>query len=133
MTHDKKDIFLTYWHMFAPLDLGEPVPEYSFDKAIGRKHRFDWAFPVARVAVEIDGGAWLPHGGRHAQDADREKLNIAASLGWRMFRFSPEMIERDGIGCIHLVVKAIFNDNLDDAERPHRGQTGQLCVNTVSQ
>jgi len=66
--------------------------EYRF--APPRRWRFDFAFPAARVAVEVEGGTWS--GGRHVRgagfEADCEKYNRAALLGWRVLRFTPEMI-----------------------------------------
>ena len=56
---------------------------------------------------EVDGGQYSKFGGRHSSDADREKLNIAASLRWLVFRFSPQQLTRDPEGCITLVVQAI--------------------------
>lgn len=64
--------------------------EYQF--CADRKWQFDFAFPDQKVAVEIDGGQWSPHGGRHARDTDREKLNRAAVLGWRVLRYSGTML-----------------------------------------
>ena len=71
----------------------QPVTEYMFAAAIGRRFRFDYAFLPQLVAVEIDGGQWAQHGGRHNTDADREKLNLAAALGWRVLRFSGAMLK----------------------------------------
>ena len=70
----------------------QPLTEYQFAASIGRRWRFDWAWPPVKVAVECDGGQWTPHGGRHATDADRDKLNHAAALGWRVLRFSGSML-----------------------------------------
>lgn len=74
--------------------MGDPMyevaQEYRFDPH--RQWRFDFAFPDQRLAVEIDGGQWAPHGGRHARDTDREKLNRAAVLGWRVLRYSGTML-----------------------------------------
>lgn len=54
-----------------------------------RKWRFDVAFPDAKLAVEIDGGAWSK--GRHVRGKgfieDQRKTNAAAILGWRVLRF----------------------------------------------
>ena len=75
----------------------DAVTEYPFAKSIGRRWRFDLAYPSRRVAVEVDGGAFV--GGRHVTgtgfEADAEKLSTAASMGWRVLRFTPRMI-RDG-------------------------------------
>ena len=104
---DKAELFQTYWNIAAPLALGEPEREFHFDKHLGRKHCFDFAWPSCKVAVEVDGGQWAPRGGRHATDKDREKLNIAASLGWKVFRFSPEQLNREPYTCVQLVVDAL--------------------------
>lgn len=69
-----------------------PVPEYVF--APPRKWRFDYAWPSAKVALEVDGGVFVA--GRHTRGAgwlkDTEKLNTAASMGWRLFRCTPQML-----------------------------------------
>jgi len=90
------------------------VPEYKFDSHIinpytGKlgRHRFDWALADLCVAVEIDGGVWKPRGGRHGTDKDREKLNIAASLGWLVFRFSEAMLEANPNDSVQLVWNAV--------------------------
>ena len=62
--------------------------EYKFHSL--RKWRFDFAFPLLRIAVEIEGR------GRHQSfggfEADCEKYNAAAKLGWRVFRYTPAMV-----------------------------------------
>jgi len=88
-----------------------PLTEYQFATSVGRRFRFDYAWPdktgkCGGVAVEIDGGQWTPHGGRHATDADRTKLNFAACLGWRVLRFSGSML-CDPEGCVNMVVWAL--------------------------
>ena len=71
----------------------QPVTEYQFAATVGRRFRFDFAWPDVKVGVEIDGGQWQKHGGRHNTDADRHKLNFAAAMGWRVLRFSGEMLK----------------------------------------
>lgn len=104
---DKKQAFLFYYRVYAPQDAPRPVSEYPFSRSVGRKHRFDWAWPQYRIAVEVDGGQWLKNGGRHAGDKDREKLNLAASLRWLVFRFSPEMLKKSPEECVGLVWQAL--------------------------
>jgi very-short-patch-repair endonuclease len=69
-----------------------PEREYAF--APKRKWRFDFAFPVSKVAVEIEGGTWS--GGRHSRgpgfEADCFKYSEAAALGWRVIRVTTEMV-----------------------------------------
>lgn len=106
-TTDKARLFKVYWDMLGPLSF-EPVAEYEFSRVIGRKHRFDFCFPVQKVAVEVEGNAaWVRGGGKHMQDRDLEKYNLAAALGYRVFRFSPAMLERDPAKCVSQVAEAL--------------------------
>ena len=70
-----------------------PVTEYQFAASIGREWCFDFAWPDAKVSAEVDGGQYAFRGGRHATDGDRDKLNHAAAFGWRVLRFSGEMLK----------------------------------------
>jgi hypothetical protein len=73
------------------------VRELQFAKHLGRKWRFDCAFPDYKIAVEVNGVAvrrlagQLVVMGRHASITgirnDNEKLNCAALLGWHVLRF----------------------------------------------
>ena len=96
--------FPDLWRAYAP-DLPEPVAEYRFHAV--RKWPFDFAFPDQHVAVEFDGGQWLPNGGRHNRDSDRDKLNHAAALGWRCLRFSNQQWALDPAACIDLIRRAL--------------------------
>lgn len=84
--------------------LPEPQLEYHFHPK--RRWRFDLAWPERRLALEIDGGEWLEHGGRHNSDTDREKLNAAATLGWRVLRVSGKMVDRQPSECCRMVLEA---------------------------
>jgi very-short-patch-repair endonuclease len=105
---DKSHEFLILWCMLAPLGLAEPKIEYPFDAELGRKHRADFAFVAQKLLVEVDGNAWgVKGGGRHGKDADNDKMNFAAMLGWRVMHFSPKKLKDDPAGCVELVVKAL--------------------------
>lgn len=83
-----------------------PVPEYAFAKDIGRRWRMDFAWESLpgkwddyvgyRVALEVQGGLWIPGGGRHQRGAallkEHEKLNEAAALGWRVLFTTPQRL-----------------------------------------
>ena len=75
---------------------GLPVPVTEYRVAPPRRWRFDWAYVVEKIALEQDGGIWLPGGGRHNRprgyERDIEKLNEAVLLGWRVLRFTPAMV-----------------------------------------
>ena len=68
----------------------EPEREFKFHPV--RKWRFDFAYPSYMVAVEFEGGIWLPTAGRHNRGsgflADCEKYNEAAILGWRIIKIT---------------------------------------------
>ena len=67
--------------------------EYRFNSE--RRYRFDYCWPAAKIALEIEGGVWT--GGRHTRGAgfvrDIEKYNSAALIGWRVFRVTPQMVK----------------------------------------
>ena len=69
------------------------VPEYQFHPT--RRWRADFALPDAMLLIEIEGGIWIK--GRHQTGvgftADCIKYNNAALLGWRIFRFTPDMVK----------------------------------------
>lgn len=73
-----------------------PMPEREYRFHERRQWRFDFAWPDHNppVAVEIEGGIWT--GGRHTRglgfEADCEKYNQAAEMGWTVLRFTPRYI-----------------------------------------
>ncbi len=71
--------------------LPEPVREYRF---CSRRWRFDFAWRVQGVAVEVEGGVWAR--GRHNRgagfEADLEKYNTAAIMGWLVLRYTERAI-----------------------------------------
>lgn len=71
------------------------VREYQF--APPRKWRVDFAYPERQIAIEIEGG--IHSNGRHVRasgfEKDCEKYNALAAKGWRLFRYTPQMI-KDG-------------------------------------
>ena len=75
------------------VNLPAPVEQHVFAKP--RRWRFDLCWPLLKLAVEVEGGAWIK--GRHnrAQGfiADMDKYNTATLLGWRVLRFSGDHIK----------------------------------------
>lgn len=71
-----------------------PVAEHRFHPT--RRWRFDWAFLDHKLAVEVEGAAFMPGGGRHTRGAgfrkDTEKYAEALIAGWRVLRVMPEHI-----------------------------------------
>lgn len=85
--------------------LPTPVRELRFDE--GRAWRFDFAWPVPMVALEVEGATWA--GGRHTRgrgfEADCEKYATAALAGWTVLRVTGGMV-RDG-RAVALAVRAL--------------------------
>lgn len=73
--------------------LNPPEREYRF--APDRMWRFDFAWPAAHVALEVEGGSWA--GGRHVRgqgfERDLEKYNEAGIRGWLVIRVSTAMVD----------------------------------------
>jgi len=69
---------------------GLPLPSREYVFCAERKFRFDFAWPVHRIAVEIEGGVFSR--GRHTRPMgfikDCEKYNMAALHGWRVLRYT---------------------------------------------
>ena len=91
----KSDLETTFALQLRSLGLPEPEREYQFAKAMGRRWRFDFAWPDAMLAAEVEGGVWVR--GRHTRGAgftaDCEKYAEAALLGWTVLRFTREQVE----------------------------------------
>lgn len=67
-----------------------------------RRFRFDFAFPLARLAVEVDGAV---HRTKKRFHADREKGQLATLGHWRVLHVSPAEV-RSGFA-LTLVQKAL--------------------------
>jgi very-short-patch-repair endonuclease len=71
-------------HGLPPAVFQHPIPGTTF--------RVDFAYPVVRLAIEVDG--YDPHGTRKAFDADRERQNRLVLLGWTVIRFTWTQVVR---------------------------------------
>lgn len=65
----------------------------------GRKHRGDAVNKSKKVLIEIEGGLWLKNPGRHNRPIgymnDMEKYNLATLQGWRILRYTPEILRKN--------------------------------------
>ena len=101
-----RDVFT----VICKTDLGvECVKEYKFHPE--RRWRFDYAIPVHKIALEVEGGVWTQ--GRHTRPqgflGDIEKYNAATLMGWRVFRTTPTGLYRTAtINLLKSAIKAPF-------------------------
>jgi very-short-patch-repair endonuclease len=68
--------------------------EYRFHPT--RLWRFDFALTDHRIGLEVEGGQWIGKGhtgGKHFE-SDIRKYNEATKMGWRIFRFTTNMVRR---------------------------------------
>lgn len=72
----------------------DPMHEFRFAdlQQPPRRWRFDYSWPASKVALEVEGGAFVR--GRHTRGVgfknDLEKYNTATALGWRLLRVTPD-------------------------------------------
>lgn len=114
---DKKGLWAIHWRQVVGRFADESGWDTDYMFHATRKWKFDWCHRVTRVAVEIDGGNRMAAVdeetgravaiGRHTQERDYKKLNAATADGWRVFRFTPDMLNRNPIECVSIVAGAV--------------------------
>lgn len=82
------------------------VKEYRFHPV--RQWRFDYALPMQKVALEVEGGVWTQ--GRHTRPqgflGDIEKYNTATVMGWRVVRCVPDdLMTGKAIDMLHALIR----------------------------
>jgi very-short-patch-repair endonuclease len=87
--------------------ISDLVPEHKFHPT--RRWRFDYAYPVVKLAIEVEGGIYSY--GRHTRGKgyteDCRKYNAAILEGWKVIRFTQEMLRNEFDDCINIVKQAI--------------------------
>lgn len=80
---DLEDLFRRVWGTREP----QPIPQYIIeDRRWGFVCRTDFAFPSAKVRIELDSEAF--HMDRPTFRRDRQIQNRTELLGWRTFRYT---------------------------------------------
>ncbi len=89
-TEDKKRV------RGIPVTSSLPVPAQQWRVMDGTRviGRFDFVYPDARLAIEIDGYRW--HAGNEAWNRDRGRNNDLARLGWTILRFTANDLKDPG-------------------------------------
>jgi hypothetical protein len=77
--------------ILAGAGLPPPVAQYRVDGGDGFVARLDFAWPLAKVALEVDGFRYHANPGPHERDSRR--ANRLAALGWTVLRTTPAELE----------------------------------------
>lgn len=106
--------FAWQWKHLAGRDAPDPVRQFAFHGE--RKWRFDYAWPNHKVAVECEGGVFVPIAkgvGGHTSIAgilrDVEKYNAAAELGWAVLRVTAKELKRSPVQFVELVRRVLVS------------------------
>lgn len=100
------------WRRIEEAGLPQPVKEYRWARDEGRMYRCDGAYLEDRILLEVEGGIFMRGGGghnrpMHFQD-DCAKYNLAALLGWRVLRFTKDMIKsNEADGAVETIRRAL--------------------------
>lgn len=93
------------------------VREWRFD--LSRLWKFDFAWPMLKVAVEIEGGTF--GGGRHtrgaAYQADCRKYNAAQQQGWVVLRYTTNDLVKKNILSTVGQVESVLLDRFNSIRR----------------
>jgi very-short-patch-repair endonuclease len=105
MASELEDNFAGLWDSYFPdIDL---YTQYKFHPK--RRWMLDFACPVAKVGIEIQGGIWMADGAGHSTGkgitTDCEKFCNMAALGWLLFPLVDSMIEPDYLAMIANTIK----------------------------
>jgi hypothetical protein len=86
------DSRLEMWVLRLIRQWGFPDPEvqYPLPWRSARKGRVDFAYPLIRLIIEVDGRAW--HTTLEAFESDRLRDNHAQLAGWRVLRITYRML-----------------------------------------
>jgi len=115
-----RDTFLATWRLLARTAheghaYPEPEAEYGFHFA--RKWRFDFAWPNALVALEIEGGLFMEGGGAHSHPTnimrDVQKYNVATFMGWAVIRMADREVRANPVDTCVEIARLIKHRRLD--------------------
>ena len=107
--------------LFSQIQLvGLPTPEREYRFAPPRRYRADFAYPDKLLLIEVEGGVWTQ--GRHSRGAgfteDCSKYNLAATMGFRVLRFTGDMI-KSGMA-IRTIEEVLKGENQNEIKKTPR-------------
>lgn len=81
-------------YIWRSVGIIQPIPEFRF--TLERRWRIDYAWPEVKVAVEIEGGIYLPkcrHTTPKGFKEDIKKYNKMVEMNWLLLRYIPQEID----------------------------------------
>lgn len=124
----KEPLDWRFMRSLAARKLVLPVREYRFAQEIGREWRFDLCWEDARLAVEIEGGAFSGYQGERSRHTDGvgyandcDKYNTAAEMGWVVLRVTDRQVDSgDGAALVERMLTARLGEEAAHANREQR-------------
>jgi hypothetical protein len=99
--------------MFLELVSRSPLPRPEVQYEIWEGARFlarvDFAYPAAKVAIELDGFEF--HSGRESFDHDRRRLTAISALGWRLQLLTHTDVTTYGASTLTRLENLVFANN----------------------
>lgn len=106
----------------GPIPAPEQQYKFAAEEKAGRQWRFDFAWIVHKLAVEIEGGTFVRGGSRHTSSVghqnDCHKYNRAAVLGWVVLRYTSQDLERRPVQIVEEIREAMVAITLRGASLP---------------
>ena len=93
---------------FVANHLPTPILEYKFSPE--RRWRFDFAWEIHKVALEVQGGLFVRGGHNRGgyMIKEHEKRNAAAGMGWRILYCQPsEVLTTDMVKIIRKALQCL--------------------------
>jgi hypothetical protein len=108
---DKARLFQFQWQAFWAMQRQtEPELTPEFKYVPGRGFRADWALPVYRIVIEVNGGIGMRKGGHNSWTGihrDYQKARLAAANRYWFFPCSVYDLESDPVGTIRPIYELI--------------------------
>lgn len=86
------------------------IPQYE---VFGGKYQLDFADPISKTAIELDGYEY--HSSKEAFTKDRKRQREIEAAGWRVIRFSGTEVYRNARGCAEEALAFMTGQTFIDA------------------
>lgn len=114
-----EESFLALWKQFG----NGVMPEREYRFLPPRRFRADFAWPEAKLIVELDG--YRSHVTKHGKQRDCERDRLSVLNGWRVLRYTGADLRLRPVQCCEEIAKALMHrlvlaDKLIEHPNPRR-------------